>query len=703
VNLQPEQLARRLLVLLGLLTLLCYLPATRHNFINVDDPLYILENPHVTTGLTWSNIAWAFDAGYAGNWHPLTWISHMFDCQVFGLNPAGHHLTNVLLHTANTLLLFLWLRMATGRLWPSVFVAAFFGWHPLHVESVAWASERKDVLSTFFFLLSLMAYTRYVLLSKLSRSAGPKSKVSQPEQQTGVAARSSSRITHHASFCYFLTLVLFVLGLMSKPMLVTFPFVLLLLDYWPFQRFAFPRPPLRLVVEKLPFLALSLIASIVTFVVQNAWGAVSSLQSRPMPLRIENSLQAYTQYLFKTFWPEHLASIYAYSQNPNLAAVVGSGLLLLVLSAVALAGARRSPWLFTGWFWFVGTLVPVIGLVQVGGQGMADRYMYIPSIGLFTAIVWLLDAWVQHSPNDYALSRLRPVLSAVALLALVACLARTSFQLKYWQNSELLFRHSLAAAPLNYCAFGKSLDDLGRKDEALAAYSEALRLDPHLEEARYNLATLLAGRGQYQEAITNFELAIKDNPRHAAAHHNLASALLKVGRLAEAHEQMVRAVDLKPDDPAMHCSLGTIFLTESNFDSAASQFSQALRLKPDYADAHRNLGFALLNQGKTNDALVQFSEAVRLAPDNPDARFNLGLALLEQNRPADAEAEFSAGLRLRPDETRFHYRLAVALVRQERTNDAIVQYREALRLTPNFPEARNELAALLAGDAEKAH
>jgi len=707
VNLRPEQLARRLLLLLGFLTLLCYLPATRHNFINVDDPLYILENPHVTTGLTWSNIAWAFGAGYAGNWHPLTWISHMLDCQLFGLNPAGHHFTSALLHTANTLLLFLWLRMATGRMWPSLFVAAFFGWHPLHVESVAWASERKDVLSTFFFLLSLMAYTRYVTRSRIAGEAAQKGITGHTlPADSGLDGSQftdhGSRITDHASFWYLLTVAIFALGLMSKPMLVTFPFVLLLLDYWPFQRFVFPRPPVRLLLEKVPFLALSLAASVVTFRVQSTWGAVATMQSFPLPLRIETSLHAYGQYLLKTFWPEHLAAIYAYAQHPNVPAVLGSGLLLLIISVAALWTARRLPFFFTGWFWFVGTLVPVIGLVQVGGQAMADRYMYIPSIGLFAAIVWLVDAWVERSPQN-TLLRLRPAFSVLAFIALAACLVRTSSQLKYWQNSEILFRHSLAEAPQNYCAFGKSLDDLGRKDEAFAAYSEALRLAPHLEEARYNLATLLAGRGQFDEAITNFEIALQDNPRHAAAWHNLASTLLKAGRIREARECMLRAVDLKPDDPLIHCDLGTLFLTESEFDSAAAQFSEALRLKPAYTEALMNLAVTLLKQGKTNEALAHFSQAVRLDPNNPDARFNLGLALLEQNRPAAAEPEFAAGLRLRPDETRFHYRLAVALARQERTNEAIVQYREALRLTPDFPEARNELAALLAGEPDKAH
>jgi len=657
VNLEPAQLGRRLLLLLGLLTFLCYLPVVRHDFINIDDRYYILQNPHVRTGLTWGNVAWAFTTGYASNWHPLTWLSHMVDCQLFGVNPAGHHLVNALLHTANTLLLFIGLKRATGRLWPSAFVAALFGWHPLHVESVAWASERKDVLSTFFFLLTLMAYGRYQ--SKVS-SLKSKVAVDAASQATcRIEGRSEgiSRITHHASqthhasLWFYLALVLFVLGLMCKPMLVTLPFLLLLLDYWPFARFSFFRPPARVIWEKLPFLALSLVSSIITFLVQNAGGAVSSLETIPVRLRIATSLEAYAQYLFKTFWPERLAAIYAYSSHPDLGAVVGSGLLLLFLSVLAVMAARRLPFVFTGWFWFLGTLVPVIGLVQVGGQAMADRYMYIPSIGLFIGLVWLAAALLEPWQTVSVFARVRPGLYGVALVLLIACLARTSFQLKYWQNSEMLFRHSLAAASENYNAFGKALDEVGRKEEALAAYSEAVRLAPHFHLARCNLATTLADLGRTGEAITNFQAILREDPRFADAHHNLGSALLKAGRIGEARDHLLRAVSLKPEEPQVHYSLGTLFLIESNYHGAVEQFSEALRWKPNYADAHRNLGFAFLRQGQTNQAISHFSSAVRLEPNHPDARFNLGLALLESGQPGEAEAQLSAGLRLSPEDT----------------------------------------------------
>ena len=683
MNLESAQPGRRILFLLGVLTFLCYLPVIRHDFINVDDRYYILDNPHVITGLSWSNVAWAFSSGYASNWHPLTWISHMLDCQLFGANPAGHHLVNAVLHTANTLLLFVWLRRVTGRLWASALVAALFGWHPLHVESVAWAAERKDVLSTFFFLLTLIAYDEYV-----KRSGRREEALFNQSLLTSAATRK----------CYALALVLFALALMCKPMVVTLPFVLLLCDYWPLGRFSFFRPSRFLIWEKVPFLALSLISSVVTFLVQRAGGAVVPLDAIPLRLRIATSLEAYAQYLFKTFWPERLAAIYGYTRHPNMVAVLAAALLLLSLSILAVRAARRLPFVFTGWFWFLGTLVPVIGLVQVGAQAMADRYMYIPSIGLFIGVVWLACEVVEHSSATELVGRLRPMLFGGTVILLTACLARTSLQLQHWQNSEELFRHSLAAAPENYNAYGQALDSLGKKDEALTAYSEALQLAPNFAQARCNLATVLADMGKLEPAITNFEMVLRERPEFAEAHHNLGSTLMKAGRIEEAREHLVRATSLRPQEPQAHYSLGTLFLVESNYDGAVAELAEALRYRPNYADAHRNLGFAFLHQGQTNQAIGHFESAVKVEPTNPNARFNFGLALLESGQPEAAEKQFSAGLRLNPNDTRFHYRLAVALARQKKTNEAIAQYREALRLTPDFPEARSELAALLAGE-----
>ena len=486
--------------LLALVTLIAYWPVTAHKFVHLDDHQYLYENPHVTPGLTWSGVLWAFQSGYAGNWHPLTWISHMGDCQLYGLNPAGHHLTNLLFHLANTLLLFLLLQRMTGSLWTSAFVAAFFAWHPLHVESVAWASERKDVLSTFFFLLTLWAYVRY---AELQRHVPASNNTQHATRNTPPPPRT----THHAPRYYLLSLFLFALGLMSKPMLVTLPFLLLLLDFWPLQRlrlpalqgsrskvqgpaFDVPAPALTphsstlwpLLREKLPFFALALAASVVTYLVQRTSGAVSSFESLPFQSRVANALVVYVRYLSQTLCPAHLAAIYPYSRHLPVGSIIAAAVLLTGLSAFFLLRANRHPFLIVGWLWWLGTLVPTIGLVQVGSQSMADRYMYIPAIGLFLLIAWGLSALFDPWPHK------RKFLAAAGVLALAGCLACTRSQLKYWQDSDTLFRHAIAVTTDNYIAYdglGSALDALGKPDEALACFSESVRLKPHYSDGQY--------------------------------------------------------------------------------------------------------------------------------------------------------------------------------------------------------------------------
>jgi len=691
LNLTKRQPGPALSLLLAALTVACYWRVVTCRFVNFDDYYYLVENPRVALGLSWSNVVWAFQTGYFANWHPLTWLSYLADYEIYGLNPGGFHLTNLLFHTANTVLLFLLLKAMTARVWPSAFVAAFFAWHPLHVESVAWISERKDVLSTFFFLLTLLAYVKY------------------------------ARSTASRSRFYVLSLVLFAFALMSKPMVVTLPFLLLLLDYWPLRRISlstFPdsrrRVP-RLVLEKLPFLALTLAASIVTYSVQRAAGAVSSLETIPLRLRLANSVLSYARYIAKTFWPSKLAAIYPYPVHHQMLWVLGPALLLAGLSALVLLRGRRQPFLLTGWFWFLGTLVPVIGLVQVGAQSIADRYMYIPSIGLFILVVWGVEALlaspvaaqagtgtvsspITQAPPTAADAR-RICATAAGLLCLAACLVCSSFQIRYWRDGEHLFRHAVEVVPNNAPAWdwlGVALGQLGRKDEALVCYFTALRLEPQDKQAHYNLGTLCLEIGRFEEAINQFNAALHEDPDFADAHHNLGTALLNHGQPEAVLQHLAKAVALRPTDPRFHQDLGSILFMQSQLDQAILQFRETLRLNPNSAEGHRSLGVALIQSGKAAEALTHLSSAVRLAPDNPDLRFNLGLALLDQNQPAAAEAQFAAGLRLSPQDTRFHYRLAVAQAAQRKTAEAIQHYRESLRLTPDFPEALNELAWLLA-------
>lgn len=669
--------------LLAGVTLLCYWPITAHKFICLDDQHYLFESPYVSSGLTWRGVAWAFQTGYFCNWHPLTWISFMLDSQLYGMNPRGFLFTNLVLHIANTVLLFLLLKAMTRRLWLAALVAGLFAWHPLHVESVAWASERKDVLSTFFFLCTLLSYARYVTISS-------------------AAANENNGDGGHASRLRLLTLLFFALGLMSKPMLVTLPFVLLLLDCWPFRRFDIFEPNSvharlpALLKEKASFFAFAFGASIVTYAVQKAGGAVSSSASLSIFRRTANALVAYFAYLCKTLWPSHLSAAYPIPPELHLASVILASAVLVLLTVMFALCARRHPFVATGWLWFLGTLVPVIGLVQVGAQAMADRYMYIPSIGLLILIVWGIDALISWVPSS---SASKSVIIGSSIAALVACLVCTRVQIGYWRDSETLFRHAIAAVPDNYLGYdnlGKALDDLGRKDDAVSAWRKAIEFVPGYAEAQYNLGTVLLTQGKTEEAISHLQVAIKAAPRDANAHQNLGNAYLKLGKLSEATAQYAEAAALEPNVPIFQRVLGSVLLRQSKWKEAALVLSDAIRLEPASAEANRNMGVALIHQGRGAEALASFREAVRLQPRDAEMRFNLGLALLDENQPVQAEEQLTECIRLKPDETKGHYRLAIALAQQHKAKEAIAQYREALHLTPDFPDAKSELARLLA-------
>ncbi len=462
-DLSRKQLTAAICFALAVGTFALYSPILSHAFLNYDDPDYIVNNPHVNSGLTWSGIIWAFKSGYAANWHPLTWISHMIDCQLFGLKPAGHHLVNVLFHTANTVLLFILLNYLTGAIWRSAFVAALFAWHPLHVESVAWASERKDVLSAFFWMLTLLAYTRYVAEGKLQ-------------------AKRNSTLGFLASPFYWLALILFACGLMSKPMVVTLPFVLLLLDFWPLQRFNASTFQ-RLLLEKIPFFVLMVASCIITLHVQK--GALWSTAALPFSFRLANALVSYVSYLSKMFLPVNLALIYPYPHSLPLPVVAATVIVLFLLSAIFLFQAKRCPYLIVGWLWFLGTLVPAVGLVQVGVQAMADRYTYLPSIGIFILVAWGIGDLVSSAPRK----RETCILAGGAVLA--ACLVLTSLQLRYWRNSATIFSHTVEVTTDNYAAddcLGKTVDhDLGKPAVAEQFLKEAVSLEPDFPMGQFDL------------------------------------------------------------------------------------------------------------------------------------------------------------------------------------------------------------------------
>ena len=571
------------ILFLTIATVAVFWQVRNYEFIILDDGKYVTENSHVQDGLTWESLVWAFTTTHANFWHPLTWISHMLDCQLYGLDPGGHHFTNLLIHIANTLLLFLVLERMTGAIWPSAFVAAMFALHPLHVESVAWVAERKDVLSTFFCVLTMGSYVRYVERPRVSR--------------------------------YMLVLLLFAFGLMAKPMLVTLPFVLLLLDYWPLGRFQFGKPShdiraqaqksgrpnnqrssfFRLVLEKLPFFALAAVSCIVAFLAQEYGGALRVLSLFPIEVRIANAVISYASYIGKTIWPLHLAVFYPHPGTLPMWRIAGACLLLVCISVPVIRAAHRAPYLTIGWLWYLGTLVPVIGLVQVGDHAMADRYTYVPLIGLFIMIAWgsrdILKGW-----------RYRKIVLPISTgVLLCASMISTGLQVRHWQNSTTLFEHALDVTADNSMAhtnLGVVLAGQEKLDEAIAHYSQALRIKPDHLEARINMGAALAAQDKLDEAIAHYSSALHIKPNFAGAHYNLGNALAAQGKIAD----------------------------------AIAHFQEALRIEPNDAEVNNNLGIALAKQGKTEEAITHFQEALRIKPDYTLARHNLEVALTVQRK-----------------------------------------------------------------------
>ncbi len=551
-------------LVLALGTLVLYSPVAHFSFIDFDDDEYVSDNPVTQAGLTWQGLQWAFNGIHVGNWHPLSWLSHELDCQLFGLNAGAHHLVNVAFHIANTLLLFALLRGLTGAAWRSAFVAALFAWHPLHVESVAWVAERKDVLSTFFWLLTLMAYVRYVQKT-----------VEQGKRLPAVCSLLPTPCFNY----YALALFACAAALLSKPMAVTLPFTLLLLDIWPLGRisnFKFQILNIRwLLLEKIPFFLLALALCAVTFLAQHGAGAMSSLA---WSVRLGNVPVAYLRYLGKTFWPQDLAIVYPYVYHWPVATIAGAVLLLAFVSVIAVVLVRRQAWFAVGWFWFLGTLVPVIGFVQVGAQSMADRYFYIPSIGLFIALVWGVAELFAGKPNGKFL------LSLIGGGALAGCVLVTSAQIENWRNSTSLFLHALGATENNYVAdnaLGKAFERAGDNARALVLYREAVRIEPRYPISQYNLGLALIGFGLKDEALEHLAAAAQLDPRNADAQFNLGIFFSQNGRKPDAVRCFEAALNVRPDFAPAHARLAETFVALGKFSDAATHFRAALRWQAD--------------------------------------------------------------------------------------------------------------------------
>jgi Tfp pilus assembly protein PilF len=579
-------------------------------FINFDDPSYVTENAYVRQGLSGVSVRWALTATEMGSWHPLTWLSHLLDVELFGMNAGGHHATSVALHTVSTIALFLVLRRMTGRDGASALVAALFGLHPLHVESVAWISERKDVLSTLFLFLALAAYASY-------------------------AARPDA-------WRYAAVVLLFALGLMSKPMLVSFPFLLLLLDVWPLGRMT-RSTWARLVVEKLPLFAMTVAMALVTLRTQR--GAMGSAEKYPLARRVANAALAYVTYLRKTLWPVDLSCFYPYPRTLAAWSVVSAVVLLAVVSVVVVRRAREQPYLFVGWFWFVGMLVPVIGLVQVGAQALADRYTYVPLIGVFIALVW--------GAAELAERRRVPLAwrGAAAVVVLAACMIATWRQVAYWRDSTTLFQHALAVDADNYMAYvqvGAQYDADGNVPEAMRYYETALRVKPDYAEAHNNLGLILAKQGDAAGAATHYDAALRAEPFYADAHYNRGLLLQRSGQLDEAVAEYRRALELRPSYASAHSNLGVILYARGELEGARAHLTAALRLQPTHVGARVNLGAVLRAQGDLDGAAAEYTQALRLDPRSPEAHYNLGNVLLQRGDRDGAVVHYEQALRLKP-------------------------------------------------------
>jgi protein O-mannosyl-transferase len=615
-----------LAALLGAAALVAFWPLTRCDFINYDDTAYVTENPLVLAGFSLANVGGAFRTTCLGNWHPLTLVSHMVDVQCFGLNAGGHHFTSVCLHVANTVLLFLLLQRWTRRGWESAFVAGLFALHPLHVESVAWISERKDLLSTFFALLSLLAYGRYAEVRMPNAECRMKA-----GSAAGNAARSISASFLVPASCYLFALLCFALSLLSKAMYVTLPALMLLLDYWPLKRVRIGewgmrnaecgtrsggepsaqdeatnlQPPVSslpaLLLEKVPFLVLAIAGACASVMLLSASGATREVVEVGLGERFGRAAAAYQHYLAKMFWPCNLTMPYLRPGRWPLAEIVSAAIILVALTLGAVWQWRRRPWLLVGWCWFLGMLIPVIGLVPVGVHAMADRYTYFPLIGLFLALACCAAELGRRS-------RLAPAsLAVVAAAILVGCLAATRAQVRFWRDSETLFRHAIAVNPANYIAHGAvglHLFNHGKAAEAIGHYERAIQINPLYDVGHSSLARALADLKRYDEAVAHFEIALR----------------------------------LRPDDVKTRNNFGGVLLLQGRYEAAAREFEEVARLQPDHARSHNNLAICCKKLGRIGDAITHYREALRLQPDSPEALNNLAWLLA-----AHPEARFRNG------------------------------------------------------------
>jgi len=611
--------AKIVLLILIALVLILYWPAQNFEFVSYDDNIYVTNNSHVQGGLTVEGLIWAFTNMGAGFWHPLTWLSLMLDFELYGLNGGGYHGTNILFHLLNSLLLFLILLRMTDKLWQSGFVAALFAVHPLHVESVAWVAERKDVLSTFFWMLTMGAYVHYLARPSLFRYLG--------------------------------MVVFFILGLMAKPMLVTLPFVLLLLDYWPLNRLKEMDWSVikRLIAEKTPLFLLAFIFSVLTFYAEGHLGALPSQVDFPIVTRISNAIVVFFAYLGKMFQPVELSFYYPHPGMRPVWQIVLSFMTLTGISVFVMAQARRYPYLPVGWFFYLGTLVPVIGIVQVGGHGMADRYTYIPLIGVFIMIAWGIPEWLGLL---FRKTRMILAICAVTVLSILSVLCFS--QVKVWQDSVTLFSH-------------------------------AVRVNSNDGKLQQLLGYALMEKGRWEEGIVHFHTAARIDKDDSSSHYNLGAALSRGGKDQEAAQSFLKALQLKPGYGEAYQGLGQAYERLGRFDDARACYEQALMHSKNRFAIYNSLALLLSRMGKYDESEKVYKKAIALWPDHAGLRNNYAMLLKLQGRTEESMSQFRAALRLRDDYANAHYELAIMLSKYGRREEARDHFRRAARINPSYP------------------
>jgi tetratricopeptide (TPR) repeat protein len=642
-----------------LFTVIAFWQVRHNDFINLDDDVYVTNNPRVQEGLTFKSVYWAVTSTKNGQWTPVTFFSHIVDYTLFGLNAGGHHLTNLLFHIANTLFLFFLLSRMTATLWQSAFVAVIFALHPLHVESVAWVAERRDVLHTFFLLLTIWVYINYVEKPKWFR--------------------------------HICVLLCFILAVMSKPMAVTLPFILLLLDYWPLGRLRIgekdrgPKPftapwlkeirqnvPIsHLLIEKVSLFSIAVVSSL--FTLFSVWGikSLSSLESLSLTVRIENAAVSYIEYILKMIWPNSLAVLYPYPMTFPIWKVVCTTLLLLTITVLVTLGRRKHPYLIVGWLWYLITLLPVIGLLQAGYQSMADRFMYMPMTGLLIMMIYGISDMYKKWPYK------RLTLAALSVSLVITLMVLTRAQVKLWRNSETLFRHALRVTNNNYFIhnhLGAALLKQGNDQEALIHFNRSLEINPYYADAYCNIGVLLLRQDKYREAIPSFIAALKNKPHSVEALTNIGIVLGKYGKVKEAMDYFSEAIRINPNYEEAYFNQGNLLLQMKKYDEAIHYFNKALTINSKNPKTYNNLGVALLGLGNGEKVLDCYRKALDINPNDADTHCNLGSLFIQQGKYEKAIFHLTEALRINPGDGEVHLTLGMLYLKMNRKELALKQY-----------------------------